>query len=71
MAAFAHLSLTNSHSLASPAPLVARLGSLFRTWQEKRHGWETYGRMNDRDVQDTGLTRWEIECELARPFWRD
>ena len=35
-----------------------------------RRGWETYGRMTDRDVQDAGLSRAQIERELARPFWR-
>ncbi|MBS0641277.1 MAG: hypothetical protein JSS43_15490 [Proteobacteria bacterium] len=61
--------MTNSHSLTASAPLLLRLGRLVTAWRERRQGWENYGRMSDRDVRDTGLSRWDIERELARPFW--
>jgi uncharacterized protein YjiS (DUF1127 family) len=27
--------------------------------------------LDDRQLRDFGVTRWELERELAKPFWRD
>jgi uncharacterized protein YjiS (DUF1127 family) len=40
-------------------------------WGARRVEREVYAHMTDRDVQDMGVSRWEIERELARPFYRD
>ena len=73
MATLAQAPLTNSHLCAAPATPSwgTRLRRLLAAWTQRRHGWEAYGRMSDRDVQDTGVSRWDIERELARPFWHD
>ena len=71
MATLVQAALTNSHSIPTPTPLRAWLDRLLTAWRERRQAAATYGRMSDRDVQDTGVSRWDIERELARPFWHD
>ncbi len=70
-----HHPLTNSH----PAPrsaagafagLTAWIDRAYARWQEReaeRHSLET---MTERDLRDAGLTRFAVEREIARPFWR-
>ncbi len=71
MATLVHHSLTLSHASAAPTRLGHRLRSLFRAWRSRRRERSTYGRISERDLRDAGVTVWEIERELARPFWRD
>ncbi|HVZ09159.1 DUF1127 domain-containing protein [Rhodopila sp.] len=73
MAFCSHESLTISQAATIPAPpgLLTRMQHLFDVWTERRRGRATFARMSERDIEDTGIARWEIERELARPFWRD
>ncbi len=39
-------------------------------WAARRVEREVYAQITVRDVQDLGMSRWEIEQEIARPFYR-
>ena len=73
MVALAHESLTICQPRPTPARLrpIAWLRRLVGDWAVRRDDRVTYARMSERDLRDSGLTRFEIERELARPFWRD
>ncbi len=73
MATLAHHPLTISHRIpASVRPsLWDRLIRLAVAWNQRREAQRTFAEMTDRDFGDAGIARWEIERELARPFWRD
>ena len=49
---------------------LSNLLQLVADWAARRVEREVYAHMTDRDVQDMGVSRWEIERELARPFYR-
>jgi uncharacterized protein YjiS (DUF1127 family) len=52
----------------SVAGWFARMAGLWRVRARER---EAFSMLDHRDLRDIGLSRWEIERELAKPFWRD
>jgi uncharacterized protein YjiS (DUF1127 family) len=73
MATLAEHPLTISHRVAAPArvSLWDRLSRLATAWNHRRQARHAFAKMTERDLGDAGIARWEIERELARPFWRD
>jgi uncharacterized protein YjiS (DUF1127 family) len=70
-----HTSLTNSHAdprsaTAPVAGVVAWIGRAYRNWQQIHAERQALERLDERDLRDVGLTRYSVERELARPFWR-
>ncbi len=68
-------SLTNSHaaprsSAGTFGGFGAWLGRAFRRWQERQADLRSLETMTDRDLRDAGLTRFTVEREIARQFWR-
>ncbi len=68
-------SLTNSHaahvSRGTPVVgVVAWIGRAYRNWQQIHAERQALERLDERDLRDVGLTRYSVERELARPFWR-
>jgi uncharacterized protein YjiS (DUF1127 family) len=47
------------------------LGRLIRLWRARIRARRTLVSFDDRDLRDLGTSRWAIERELSRPFWRD
>ncbi len=45
--------------------LFSRLRDWGHVWQERR----SLARMEERDMKDLGLSRWDIEREIARHLW--
>ena len=67
MSACTHDIETSFHPAAG---LAARISDTIRLWRERvreRHAFHTLGH---RELRDLGLSRWEAERELAKPFWR-
>jgi uncharacterized protein YjiS (DUF1127 family) len=68
-----HRSLTDCQGYSrrqtsgSIAVWVTRLIGRWRTRVQER---KAFAKMNHRDLHDIGVSRWEIERELAKPFWR-
>jgi uncharacterized protein YjiS (DUF1127 family) len=59
-------------SLSHPAPWTAgwlrRIAGEWRARIRERHELAT---LDERDMRDLGLSRWQVERELAKPFWRE
>ena len=46
-------------------PLLARIGAALALWQQRRR----LAALDDRMLDDLGLTRAEATAEAARPLW--
>jgi uncharacterized protein YjiS (DUF1127 family) len=46
---------------------VARTLQLWRTRVRERH---TFSLVDERDLRDLGLARYDVQRELAKPFWK-
>lgn len=53
-------------AVGSVAAWVARL---LGRWRNRIKERQALAMMDARDLRDVGLSRWEIERELAKPFW--
>jgi uncharacterized protein YjiS (DUF1127 family) len=56
---------------ARAAPLMQSVARTLRLWRSRmreRHAFPAD--LDDRQLHDLGLSRWEIERELKKPFWR-
>jgi uncharacterized protein YjiS (DUF1127 family) len=51
--------------------VLGRLGTLFATWRRRSQERQTLAHLEYRDLRDMGVSQWEVETELAKPFWRD
>jgi len=76
MSAAAHHPLTNCQPVRRAATVsfvgvAGWLGRSVRRWRENAATRRALSWMDERDLRDARLSRWEIERELARPFWRD
>ena len=75
MAAIVHEPVTICQAAGRPAEgLVWPLSALARladAWSARQRSRQAFAQMTERDLRDAALLRWDIERELARPFWRD
>ncbi|MGD0433403.1 MAG: DUF1127 domain-containing protein [Acetobacteraceae bacterium] len=46
---------------------VARTLGVWRSRYRERHAFPV---LDHRELRDLGLSRWDVERELAKPFWR-
>jgi len=55
-----------------PSPLEALLGfgQLLLRWNARWQEREQLREMDERTLRDIGLSRREVEHEIAKPFWR-
>jgi uncharacterized protein YjiS (DUF1127 family) len=69
----------NDTPLVGPAEVsrrpysLAALRSIFAAWEERKHiRWELeqMSKANPHLIDDIGLTRRQVEAEIAKPFWR-
>lgn len=49
--------------------LVSFIEALYE-WRERAHQRLLLGRLDDRMLQDIGLSRSDVEHEVAKPFWQ-
>jgi uncharacterized protein YjiS (DUF1127 family) len=75
MSASTHHTLINYQP--SPPSLFTRTaalaGSARRTlalWRSRNRERRAFPVLNDRDLSDLRMSRWQVERELAKPFWR-
>ena len=50
--------------------LVVGAFGILRDWQVRARQRREIAALADRDLRDIGLTRAQLACELAKPFWR-
>jgi uncharacterized protein YjiS (DUF1127 family) len=62
-----------SAEVSRPRYSLATLRSIVATWDErKRFRWqlEQMSKANPHLIDDIGLTRRQVEAEIAKPFWQ-
>jgi uncharacterized protein YjiS (DUF1127 family) len=52
------------------AGFLVRVADGVATWRRRVRDRQAFARLDYRDLRDMGLSRWEVETELAKPFWR-
>jgi uncharacterized protein YjiS (DUF1127 family) len=65
--------LTLTFRPAAQDPLAgagARCRSLWDTWQQRARQRRQLAELDDRQLDDIGISRAEALCEAAKPFWR-
>jgi uncharacterized protein YjiS (DUF1127 family) len=50
--------------------LVSRVVDLMLTWSDRMRQRRHLAELDDRLLQDIGVSRADIENEISRPFWR-
>lgn len=75
MSGITHDTATECRILRRP-PTISRSGiaaSIVHTigvWRTRIRDRQTFAALDRRDLRDLSLSRWEVERELAKPFWR-
>jgi uncharacterized protein YjiS (DUF1127 family) len=67
------LTLYQAHSRPSshrPSGTTGWFSRLIQMWRARIRERHALAKLDHRDLRDIGLSRWEIERELAKPFWR-
>jgi uncharacterized protein YjiS (DUF1127 family) len=41
-----------------------------RIWRRRYRERHAFSMLDERDLRDLGVTRWDVERELSKPFWR-
>jgi uncharacterized protein YjiS (DUF1127 family) len=77
MSGFTEHMLTNYQALprltaVSPRhrTVTAGLAAQFRLWRRRIRERRALAEFTDRDLRDIGVTRADVQNELAKPFWR-
>ncbi|GAN77717.1 DUF1127 domain-containing protein [Acidisphaera rubrifaciens] len=63
--------LTNSQPAELSHAEHHGLADLIAAWRTRLRDRRELATLDDRDLRDARLTRWDVERELAKPFWRD
>jgi uncharacterized protein YjiS (DUF1127 family) len=50
---------------------LPRFITLLQTWRQRLRDRQQLAEMDDRSLRDIGLTRYDAELELRKPFWRE
>jgi uncharacterized protein YjiS (DUF1127 family) len=71
-----HDTMAESRTLRHPPStnhggLAASVVHAIDVWRARIRDRQTFATLDRRDLLDLNLSRWEVERELAKPFWRD
>ena len=70
MSATTASTLTKFQAHANARPAAGALMRTLRLWVARHRERQDFTLVDERDLRDLGLSRWELERELAKPFWR-
>ena len=59
---------TSPHRLGG---FLRRVREALREWRRRANGRLELARLDDRMLRDIGLTRFDAEYEINKPFWRE
>jgi uncharacterized protein YjiS (DUF1127 family) len=76
MSVTTHEALTQCQANARPSirrqsGVAAWVGDVLGTWRRRIQERQAFAHLDQRDLRDMGLSQWEVESELAKPFWRE
>jgi uncharacterized protein YjiS (DUF1127 family) len=57
-------------SISAPAERISERRAALREWRQRRIGRLELARFDERMLRDIGLTRFDAEYEINKPFWR-
>ncbi len=69
----AHHSMINCQADQPAVTSLRVLGSLVRTlrlWGSRIRERNAFPLLGERELRDLRVSRWDVERELAKPFWR-
>lgn len=55
---------------ANHGGIAASIARTIGVWRTRITDRQTFAALDRRDLHDLSLSRWEVERELAKPFWR-
>jgi uncharacterized protein YjiS (DUF1127 family) len=47
------------------------VGRIVGRWRERVRERREFAALDRRDMRDLGLSEWEVQLELAKPFWQE
>lgn len=47
-----------------------RLSALLKVWYQRAHQRRQLAQLDDRELEDIGVSRVRAEAEAAKPFWQ-
>jgi uncharacterized protein YjiS (DUF1127 family) len=54
-----------------PSGFLSGVRAALREWRRRRNGRLELARLDERMLRDIGLTRFDAEYEINKPFWRE
>lgn len=51
--------------------LFARMRKTLVTWRKRHNSRAELALWEERDLHDAGVTRYDLQMEFRKPFWRD
>jgi uncharacterized protein YjiS (DUF1127 family) len=54
----------------SRGSLTRSIGGTLRLWAARFQERRVFPLLEERDLRDLRLSRWDVDRELAKPFWR-
>jgi uncharacterized protein YjiS (DUF1127 family) len=70
MSCVTHDMMTGTQAFGRPSSITGWLSRTFGLWHGRVRERQAFARLDYRDLRDIGLSRWEVERELVKPFWR-
>jgi uncharacterized protein YjiS (DUF1127 family) len=61
---------SHRRSASNRSGIVAAIGRTIRLWRSRIRERRGFAVLDERDLRDLHLSRWEVDRELAKPFWR-
>jgi uncharacterized protein YjiS (DUF1127 family) len=58
------------HSPRALLGIFESVSDTIRLWRRRARERAELGRWADRDMRDAGISRADVQFELAKPFWR-
>jgi uncharacterized protein YjiS (DUF1127 family) len=76
MNAVTHDVLTDGRTLhrssaVSSGGIAASIVRTVGLWRARLRDRQAFATLDHRDLRDLRLSQWEVEREMAKPFWRD
>jgi uncharacterized protein YjiS (DUF1127 family) len=74
MSATTHDNLTDGRTSQPVAARIWRWTSIIRAigiWHSRFRERQALAMLGSRELRELGVSQWEVEHELAKPFWRE
>ena len=62
--------LAQSHAPHALSGIGDSVADTWKLWRRRARERSELARWDDRDMRDAGITRADVQYEMAKPFWR-